>query len=94
MKVFGRVDGVDVIFQQKEGGRWEVPVPLDKDGEYVVEIMAEDDAGNIAYIAKMLFTVNRNQLSAYMVPYPYLAQLQDSYNAYLTTDTYTAKLLG
>ena len=35
-RVFGRVDGAEVILQQAGGDRWNVPVPLDIDGEYVV----------------------------------------------------------
>lgn len=74
-RVIGTVDGVEVIFAQKEGDRWEVPVPADEDGEYVVEIMAEDEAGNRAYMAKMLFMVNRALLCTHVKPFPYYAVL-------------------
>ena len=57
-RVFGRVDGQEVELYADSGDRWSVPVPFDADGEYVVEILAEDDAGNQAYMAKMLFVVN------------------------------------
>ena len=57
-RVFGRVDGCEVELNRSEGDWWNVPVPFDTDGEYVVEILAEDEAGNQAYIAKMLFVVN------------------------------------
>ncbi len=73
-RVFGKVDGADVILQQK-GDRWTVSVPFDSDGEYVVEIMAEDEAGNISYVSKMLFLVNKAMIRSYMIPLPYYATL-------------------
>lgn len=75
VRVFGRVDDVEVILQQAEGGRWNVPVPLDQDGEYVVEIIAEDEAGNQSYMAKMLFIVNTALLCVHMIPLPYYVAL-------------------
>lgn len=46
-RVFGRVDGCEVELNRSEGDWWNVPVPFDTDGEYVVEILAEDEAGNV-----------------------------------------------
>lgn len=77
-RVFGRVDGVEVVLQWAEGNRWSVPVPLDQDGEYVVEIIAEDEAGNQSYMAKMLFVVNTALLCVHVIPVPYFASLIDS----------------
>ena len=51
-RVFGRVDGCEVELNRSEGDWWNVPVPFDTDGEYVVEILAEDEAGNQAYNSK------------------------------------------
>ena len=34
-RVFGRVDGCEVELNRSEGDWWNVPVPLDIDGEYV-----------------------------------------------------------
>ena len=48
-RVFGRVDGCEVELNRSEGDWWNVPVPFDTDGEYVVEILAEDEAGNQVY---------------------------------------------
>lgn len=74
-RVYGRVDGTDIILQQTTGGRWEIPVPYDADGQYVVEIIAEDEAGNQSYLAKMLWTVNTSLLCAHLEPVPYYAEL-------------------
>lgn len=76
-RVYGTVDGVEVVLNQETGDRWSVPVPFDTDGEYVVEIIAEDDAGNQAYLAKMLFAVNTALLCVHMIPLPYYASLMD-----------------
>ena len=32
-RVFGRVDGADVVLNKTAGDRWSVPVPFDVDGE-------------------------------------------------------------
>ena len=76
-RVFGRVDGVDVVLNKTVGDRWVVPVPYDVDGEYVVEIIAEDEAGNQSYMAKMLFVVNAALLCVHVIPVPYYGVLQD-----------------
>ena len=48
VKVSGKIDGKEVIFERAEGDRWNATVPYDLDGMYVVELTAENDAGNIA----------------------------------------------
>ena len=53
VRVYGKVDGHDLIFSKCSNGTWDVQVPYDEDGEYVAEIVAEDEAGNIAYIATL-----------------------------------------
>lgn len=76
-RVFGRVDGVEVVLNKEEGDRWSVPVPLDLDGEYVIEIVAEDEAGNQTYLAKMLYTVDAGNICIHALPMPrYLFLLQ------------------
>lgn len=77
-RVFGTVDGADVVLQHSQGDVWQVPVPLDMDGEYVVEIIAEDEAGNRSYLAKQLFIVNTALLSVRIIPLPYYAVLMET----------------
>lgn len=69
-RVFGRIDGVEIVLQRIEGGRWSIPVPFDEDGEYVVEIIAEDEAGNQSYMAKMLYTVDAGNICIHALPLP------------------------
>lgn len=77
-RVFGRVDGRDIELYMDTGNRWSVPVPFDADGEYVVEIIAEDEAGNRSYMAKILFMVNAALLCAHVEQVPFYGQLIDS----------------
>lgn len=69
-RVFGRVDGSEIVMEQAQGEIWSVPVPLDQDGEYVVEIIAEDEAGNRTYRAKMLYTVDAGNICIHALPLP------------------------
>ncbi len=66
-RVFGRVDGVDVVMEQTQGDMVSTG-PLDQDGEYVVEIIAVDEAGNQSYMAKMLFCVDSSRLCVRVLP--------------------------
>lgn len=78
-RVFGRVDGTEVVLQYIDGERWTVPVPFDADGEYVVEIIAEDDAGNQSFVARMLYTVDACNICVHMLPLPeYIFERQAS----------------
>lgn len=93
-RVFGRVDGVDVVMEQTQGDTWSVPVPLDQDGEYVVEIIAVDEAENQSYMAKMLFCVDSSRLCVRVLPVPYYAELLDGvYYAAVLPAAYHAELL-
>lgn len=67
-RVFGKVDGVSVIYDHVERDRWEVPVPDDDDGEYVVEIIAENDSGNQTFLTRMLYTVDAGTVCICMLP--------------------------
>lgn len=67
-RVFGKVDGTVVIYEYVGGNRWEVPVPLDDDGEYIVEVIAEDEAGNQAFATRMLYTVEAGTICICMLP--------------------------
>lgn len=62
MRVWGKCEGSDIILSQ-EAGRWVTTVPAGK-GEYVIELWAEDDAGNAGYMATMLLTYDPTQLCA------------------------------
>jgi hypothetical protein len=90
-RVFGNIDGVDISLT-RSGDRWEILVPLDSNGEYIIEILAEDEAGNTSYMTKMLFVVNGSMLRQYLIPLPFYAELLYGYSSYLIDDNYTATL--
>ena len=75
VKVSGKIDGKEVIFERAEGDRWNVTVPYDLDGMYVVELTAENDAGNIAYCTKILLIVDPATLCVRLVPLDYMVEI-------------------
>jgi hypothetical protein len=59
--VFGTLDTTDILFSfNSDSGLWEVAVPKHEEGTYIVELYAEDYAGNVAYMATVLFTFDVN----------------------------------
>lgn len=72
MKLTGKIEGQPVAFELvRQEGRTSVftaEVPTTLDGEYVVELTAEDDAGNIAYICKYLVTIDLTNLCVHLMP--------------------------
>lgn len=60
--VWGKIDGNDVVFTHGEGDKWNVTVPLSTAGQFIVELWAEDDAGNRAFFAKVLITFDPRTL--------------------------------
>lgn len=62
VRVYGSVNGSDVIFTPLGDDLWDVTVPKLPGGEYVCDLYAEDDAGNIGYAATILFIVNAKHI--------------------------------
>lgn len=62
VRVYGSANGVDITFTPIGDDRWECTVPKVPSGEYVVDLYAEDEAGNIGYAATMLFIVNAKHI--------------------------------
>lgn len=85
-RVYGLVDGVEVIMSPDEGDWWSVPVPLDPDGKYVVEIIAENDAGNRTCMTRLLFCADSSDLHVKMRPLPY--------GSLIAQEKYTMKMHG
>lgn len=75
-RVIGKANGFDIIFTHIQGARWETTVPSNLSGEYVVEIFAENDSGNSAYVCKMLFIICGHELQAYVLENGYLGEIQ------------------
>ncbi len=74
-KVFGEANGFEVIFTYKEGNRWEITVPSNLEGEYVVEIFAEDEAGNTSYVCAMLFIICGHEIQVKVLDGGYTGEI-------------------
>lgn len=64
VQLYGKVQGQDVIFTRVQGDDWETVVPQSLNGVYIVELTAYDDAGNKAYTARYILTVDLMSIHA------------------------------
>lgn len=53
-RVFGTTNGLDINFARTEEGKWETTIPRDASGVYYLELYAEDEAGNLGYMATVV----------------------------------------
>ncbi len=95
VRLEGKVDGSSVILQLVRGGLWRCTIPRPvKTGRYIIELTAYDEAGNYAYTARYIFTVDTAALRVSLVPYPYSANMNArGYRAELEPDGYIALLI-
>ena len=57
--IWGNCNGYNITFKHNQTtGRWDAIVPMSDYGDYVVELWAKDDAGNVGYYATVLITVD------------------------------------
>ena len=86
----------------REDGKWRTAIPSNLDGEYYVELYAEDEAGNVGFLCKSLFIVFGHTLSIKILDNGYKGDLMDctgsaeehkeEYEAELTDTAYTAEV--
>lgn len=57
-RVFGKTDGLEIVFVHLEGDKWNVVIPRNALGQYYLDLYAEDEAGNTSFMAKALFEVD------------------------------------
>lgn len=94
VKVSGKVDGQDVIFERSEGNQWNITVPYDLDGMYVIEVTAENDAGNVAYCTKMLLIVDPATLCVKLVPLDYMIEVvPEEYETHIIPEDYLVEVM-
>ena len=72
-RVYGAANGTTIEFTRDSGDNWEASVPWKEDGKYIVDIHAEDEAGNIAYMCRALFVISGHEIQGYMVSSGYQA---------------------
>lgn len=69
--VYGKYNGQTILFARKEDSKWEALVPFNSDGEYIVEVYAEDMAGNTSYYCSILFAISGHEIKLHIVPRGY-----------------------
>lgn len=67
-RVEGVCNGATIIFTPNADGTWDVDVPALPSDTYVVSVTAYDEAGNSAYRALMLFSVDVQSLVVKILP--------------------------
>lgn len=77
VKLEGKVDGSAIIFEREEGDVWKATIPPQSNGVYIVELTATDDAGNIAYCAKYIITIDVSALTVRIEPFDKYAIPED-----------------
>ena len=82
VKLEGKVDGSVIIFEREEGDVWKATIPPRASGIYIVELTATDDAGNVAYCAKYIITIDVSALTVRIEPFDkYAIPEEDDINA-------------
>lgn len=86
VRLEGKIDGNPIVFERKDGDRWETTIPANLDGVYVVELVATDEAGNQGYACQYILTVDLSQLCVHLEMIPYRAELDmDDYYVEILT---------
>lgn len=95
-KVIGTVDGKEFSFEKSDREDiWVVNVPADTDGEYIVDVTAYDEAGNMAFCTKYLLIVNVKNLVCKLLPIEYASDLLgEKYKSELLCKKYESDVLG
>lgn len=94
MTLTGKIEGQPVTFTliSQEGRRtkFQAEVPATLDGEYVVELTATDEAGNVAFVCKYLVTIDMSRLCVHLVPLPdyWLEPMHPEYDLVPVMDDY------
>ena len=71
VKLRGKIDGKDVLFERMDGEHWSASIPHGDRGYYIVELEAYDEAGNCSYMAKFLLTFHSDALTVKLELYKY-----------------------
>lgn len=74
MRLTGKIEGQPVAFTlASQNGRdyvFKAEVPSTLDGEYVAELTATDEAGNVAFVCKYIVTVDLANLCVHLMRLP------------------------
>lgn len=63
-RVYGKVDGGNTIYftYNSDNNTWQYIVPANMTGQYILQLWAVDEAQNIGYYGKILFTIDLSKL--------------------------------
>lgn len=61
-RLYGSCNGAEIVCTPSDAGRWTATVPAVEDGKYVIELYAEDEAGNVSYFATVEMTYDSRNL--------------------------------
>ena len=75
VQVCGRANGADITFTRREGDLWEAEVPANLEGEYIVELWAENDAGVSSYVCRALFAISGHKLKVTVLERGYSGEI-------------------
>lgn len=82
------------MFERVKGDEWKATIPPSLDGTYIVGLLAIDEAGNEAYWARYILTVDLAALCVHLAPCPYSAEVQaETYKASVVLGKYYATLV-
>ena len=95
VRLIGNVNGYNIIFNRVKGDWWDATVPSSFDGKYIIDMQAYDEAGNMAYWAKYILTVDFSSLYVKLEKYPYYVNLDiNDYNIDIFSKSYNAVLIN
>jgi hypothetical protein len=65
-RLWGKCQGADIIFRlaDAEAGLWTTTVPASDTGVYIIELWAEDEAGNVGYYATVKITIDLDTMQS------------------------------
>ncbi len=93
VRLIGTINGDEVIFR-RQGDVWETSVPSSLDGTYVVDMTAYDEAGNTAYWAKYILTIDLASLCVSLKLHPYQSDvIGTGYTAELCSSAYQVSVI-
>lgn len=92
-KVYGTIDGVDVIFEYVGGNHWEVAVPFDSDGIYIVKLYAENERGDRSFYATALLIITAAGTCVTIKMFPYCVRVLPSNWEVSISNGYSAELI-
>lgn len=89
----GKINGEIVSLERTNGDQWVATIPSSLNGTYVVELTATDEAGNTAYCARYILTIDFTALCVDIRPYDYAVDMKNrDFDAVLRADTYIASV--